>query len=62
MCAKYEKFKLGTIVWAAICYGFKSQLVFPRGKITAESYRQFIDESNVFAEVDQVFGNYNYYF
>ena len=58
MCAKYEKFKLGTIV----CYGFKSQLVFPRGKIKAESYRQFIDESNVFAEVDQVFGNYNYYF
>ena len=62
MCAKYEKFKFGTMVWEAIGYGFKSQLIFPRGKITAESYRNYIDKSNIFAEADQVFGKYNYYF
>ena len=30
MYAKYEKFKFGTMVWAAIGYGFNSQLIFPQ--------------------------------
>ena len=50
------------MVWAAIGLDFKSKLVFPRGKIDAESYRKFLDESEIFVDADQLIGQHQYIF
>ena len=60
--AKYSKYTFGTMVWAAIGKGFKSKLIFPKGKIDGDAYRKMLDSSNIFNDADQILGKYKYIF
>lgn len=46
----------------AIGIGFKSNLVFPRGKINEFVYRDYLEESKTFKDADAAFGKYGYLF
>lgn len=47
-------------MWGAVGLGFKSKLLFPKGKIDQRKYREYLNESNVFDDADQVYGKFQY--
>lgn len=48
---------VGTVV-----LGFKSKLIFPKGKIKQEQYREYLNDSSMFDDVDQIDGKFQYIF
>ena len=50
-------YPLKIMVWAAIAHGFKSQLIFFEGKVTADSYQKVLADSQIFEKLNHRFGN-----
>lgn len=60
--AQFSSKKISTMMWAAVGLGFKSKLIFPKGKINQEKYREYLNDSNVFDDADQIYGKFQYIF
>lgn len=61
-CAEYTSYKFSTMMWAPVRIDFKSQLIFPRGKIDEKKYRENLKESLVFEDADDILGHHQYIF
>ena len=61
-CAQHSKYRFGIMAFGAIGKNFRSKIVSPKGRITAEVYQNYLKESEVFVDADKNFGKFNYYF
>ena len=60
--AEYIKYPPSAMIWGAIGVGFKSSLVFLNKHVTAESYIQFLDESDIYSQIESAYQNRPYIF
>lgn len=54
-CAQHSKYTFPSMVWGDIGFDFKSNLVFPKGKINEYEYRYYLNKSNIFEEADEAY-------
>lgn len=53
---EYTKAEIGVMIWAAIGYNFKSNLIICHKNVDAKEYRQIIKDSNMVETLNQIHG------